>query len=395
MVWCSLERGASFMQDKVLSMYHPRTSSSSKHLPCSHELCSSVSSTCDSPSQPCHYSVNYYSENTSSSGLLMQDTLYLASSDSSALIRASVIIGCGSKQSGGYLDGIAPDGLLGLGLGKISVPSILAREGLVRDSFSLCFEEDDSGRLLFGDQGVSGQQSTPFVAVEGRYPTYIVQVEGWCIGAECLGQTATKALVDSGSSFTYLPGAVFEAVVAEFDRQMNRSSITYEGSPFQLCYKASSLEMAEVPRVKLMLAVNQSFSVNSPLFLFYSHEGQREALCLAVQPSDDPHITIGQNFMTGYRMVFDRERMRLAWSPSSQCEDPVSSRHAAIPPPADWPTNPLPTAGGPPGAATINPALAGHAPRTGQAVPPPSTFRFCFLPLLLLLLAFSVVVYTG
>ena len=66
------------------------------------------------------------------------------------------------------MDGIAPDGLLGLGFGEISVPSILAKAGLVRNSFSMCFREDDSGRILFGDQGVATQKSTPFVPLSGK-----------------------------------------------------------------------------------------------------------------------------------------------------------------------------------------------------------------------------------
>lgn len=72
------------------------------------------------------------------------------------------------KQSGGYLDGIAPDGLMGLGLGKISVPSSLSRAGSVRNSFSLCFDEDDSGRIFFGDQGPVHQQSTSFLPANGN-----------------------------------------------------------------------------------------------------------------------------------------------------------------------------------------------------------------------------------
>lgn len=71
-------------------------------------------------------------------------------------------------QSGYYLDGVAPDGLLGLGFGAVSVPSFLARTGLIHDSFSLCFRDDDSGRILFGDKGPLTQQSTSFIAVDGK-----------------------------------------------------------------------------------------------------------------------------------------------------------------------------------------------------------------------------------
>ncbi|KAK9949677.1 hypothetical protein M0R45_005194 [Rubus argutus] len=41
---------------------------------------------------------------------------------------------------------------------------------------------------------------------------------------------------------------------------------------------------------------------------------------LAIQPADGDIGTIGQNFMTGYRTVFDRENMKLGWS-RSKCQD--------------------------------------------------------------------------
>lgn len=72
------------------------------------------------------------------------------------------------KQSGGYLDGIAPDGLMGLGLGQTSVPTFLAKAGLTKNSFSMCFDEDSSGSLQFGDQGPATQQSTSFLPSNGN-----------------------------------------------------------------------------------------------------------------------------------------------------------------------------------------------------------------------------------
>lgn len=89
---CSLVYGASIVQDKDLGMYSPAESRTSRHLSCSHELCA-LGSSCNSPKQPCPYNINYYSENTSSSGLLVEDTLYLASNEDHRPIQASVIIG--------------------------------------------------------------------------------------------------------------------------------------------------------------------------------------------------------------------------------------------------------------------------------------------------------------
>lgn len=90
-----------------------------------------------------------------------------------------ILYRCGKKQSGAYLDeGVAPDGLMGLGLGDISVPSILAKSGLIRNTFSLCFNDNGSGRIFFGDQGLTTHQWTPFVPLDGKlyvsYTSYIV-----------------------------------------------------------------------------------------------------------------------------------------------------------------------------------------------------------------------------
>lgn len=75
---------------------------------------------------------------------------------------------CGMNQTGRYLDGAAPDGLMGLGIGEISVPSFLARAGLVKNSFSMCFDEDESGRIFFGDQGPAAQKYTPFLPLNRK-----------------------------------------------------------------------------------------------------------------------------------------------------------------------------------------------------------------------------------
>lgn len=69
---------------------------------------------------------------------------------------------CGQVQTGSFLNIAAPNGLFGLGMEKTSVPSILAEEGYITDSFSMCFGSDGVGRINFGDKGSSDQDETPF-----------------------------------------------------------------------------------------------------------------------------------------------------------------------------------------------------------------------------------------
>ncbi|KAF7839986.1 aspartic proteinase-like protein 1 isoform X2 [Senna tora] len=367
LIWCSLIYGACIMQDRDLNEYSPSRSTSSENLSCSHKFCE-MGSDCGSSTQQCPYTINYVSENTSSSGLLVEDILHLASGgddESNSSVQAPVIIGCGMKQSGGYLDGVAPDGLMGLGTGEISVPSLLAKSGLIHNSFSLCFDEDDSGRIFFGDQGSTIQQSTPFLPLDGTYSTYIIGVETCCVRKSCLKMTSFKAQVDSGTSFTFLPGHVYEAIAEEFEQQVNASRSSFEGSPWEYCYASSSKELPNVPSLTFMFQ-NSSFVVHNPVFVFYDSQGVI-GFCLAIQPSEGNMGTIGQNFMTGYRLVFDRDNMKLSWS-RSNCQDLSVGKSMPLTPPNKTPSNPLPadeqqrTNG-----HAVAPAVAGRAPHKSLA----------------------------
>ncbi|OMO55998.1 Peptidase A1 [Corchorus capsularis] len=380
--------------DKDLSEYRPTGSSTSRHIPCSHQLCDS-SPNCKSSKQQCPYTVDYYTENTSSSGLLVEDMLHLASASGHMLnssVRAPVIIGCGMKQSGGYLDGVAPDGLMGLGPGEISVPSFLAKAGLIRNSFSMCFDEEDSGRIYFGDEGPPTQQSTQFLLSDGKYMTYIVAVEACCVGDSCLKQTGFSAVVDSGTSFTFLPNEVYERIAKEFDRRVNATITSYPGYPWEYCYKSSSQELPKVPYLNLMFPSNNSFVVYNPVFVVYGLQGV-SGFCLAIQPVEGDVGTIGQNFMTGYRMVFNREDMKLGWSPSN-CQDLADGKRMSLSP-NGTPSNPLPTneQQSTPGGRAVAPALAGRAPSRPSVAPTRLvSSQFCYLKLLPMLILLHVLI---
>ncbi|XP_012093314.1 aspartic proteinase-like protein 1 isoform X2 [Jatropha curcas] len=389
-VWCSLIFGASIMQDRDLNEYSPSRSSTSKHLSCSHRLCE-LGPNCKSPKQQCPYAIDYYTENTSSSGLLVEDILHFASDGDDALntsVQAPVVIGCGMKQSGGYLDGVAPDGLMGLGVAEISVPSILAKAGLIRNSFSMCFDEDDSGRIFFGDQGPSTQQSTPFLTLNGNYTTYIVGVDAFCVGSSCLKQTSFRALVDTGTSFTFLPVDIYERITKEFDRQVNATISSFEGYPWKYCYKSSS-NMPKVPSLQLTFPLNNSFVIHNPVFMIYDMQGI-SGFCLAVQPTDEDIGTLGQNFMMGYRVVFDRENLKLGWSRSS-CEFRDDGKRMPLTPLNPLPTNEQQSA---PGGHAVSPAVAGRAPSKPSAASTQLiSSRFCLLKLLMMMLLLHTLIH--
>ncbi|KAJ8531419.1 hypothetical protein K7X08_026853 [Anisodus acutangulus] len=271
-----------------LNIYSPNTSSISKIVPCNGTLA-------------CGYGVASLSNNTSSSGVLVEDILHLQTgSTQQKVVEAPITLGCGMKQTGAFLNGAAPNGLFGLGMGNISVPSILASKGLAANSFSMCFGADGIGRIDFGDKGSPGQGETPFNLKE-PHQTYNISLTGITVGNKETDVDFT-AIFDSGTSFTYLNDPAYKVITENFNSQAQEQHVQPTiPIPFEYCYG---------------LRANQtSFKIRDVNLIM---KGGNQVYCLAVVKSGDVNI-IGQNFMTGYWVVFDREKMVLGWKPSD-CE---------------------------------------------------------------------------
>jgi hypothetical protein len=136
--------------------YSPSRSSTSKTVTCEHALCGRPKA-CATRNSSCPYNVRYASANSSSSGVLVEDVLHLSreKQNGGEAVQAPVVFGCGrEQQKGAFRDG---DGVMGLGMGKVSVPSLLA------SSFSMCFSDGGVGRINFGDAVDPGQAQTPFI----------------------------------------------------------------------------------------------------------------------------------------------------------------------------------------------------------------------------------------
>uniref|UniRef100_A0A5B7A4H9 Putative aspartic proteinase-like protein 1 n=1 Tax=Davidia involucrata TaxID=16924 RepID=A0A5B7A4H9_DAVIN len=316
------------------NIYSPNTSSTSMTVPCNSTLCGRRRQ-CLATSNTCGYQVVYLSNNTSSTGILVEDKLHLTTDDSQLkVVDAQITFGCGMIQTGSFLDGAAPNGLFGLGMDNISVPNILASQGLAANSFSLCFGPNGTGRISFGDKGSSDQGETPF-NLKQSHPTYNVSVTQIIVG-ENVTDVNFSVIFDSGTSFTSLMDPAYTIISESFNSQAQENRHPSDsGIPFEYCYDLSENQTnIEVPTVNLTMKGGDQFYVTYPILPL-----QGENLyCLGVVKSGDINI-IGQNFMTGYRIVFDREKMVLGWK-ASDCYDakdantlPINPRNSTAVPP--------------------------------------------------------------
>ncbi|KAL6660327.1 hypothetical protein ACP70R_001873 [Stipagrostis hirtigluma subsp. patula] len=308
------------------TFYIPSMSSTSKAVPCNSNFCD-LQKECSTALQ-CPYKMVYVSAGTSSSGLLVEDVLYLSTEDGHPqILKAQILLGCGQTQTGSFLDAAAPNGLFGLGVDEISVPSILAQKGLTSNSFSMCFGRDGIGRISFGDQGSSDQEETP-LDINQKHPTYAIAIAGITIGNNPI-DLELSTIFDTGTSFTYLADPAYTYITQSFHAQVQANRHAADSRiPFEYCYDLSSGEARiPTPDISLKTASGSMFPVIDPgqIISIQEHE---YVYCLAIVKSMKLNI-IGQNFMTGLRVVFDRERKILGWK-RFNCYDTDSSNPLSI-----------------------------------------------------------------
>ncbi|GMY12301.1 aspartyl protease family protein 1-like [Fagus crenata] len=304
-------------QEINLNIYSPNASSTSKNVPCnSSNLCDP--NQCPSANSNCAYQYFYGSNDTSTSGILVEDVLHLITDDGqSKAIDAQITFGCGQNETGIFLEGTAPNGLLGLGLDPISVPSTLATEGLGPNSFSMCFGADGVGRISFGDNGSSNQRETPFT-IEPSNPTYNISITQVTISSNA-SMLEFNAIFDSGPAYTHLSDPYYTFITENFNSNVKeKRHLSDSQIPFEYCYNLSANQSVyTIPMMNLTMKGGDQYVLTDPTVLF-STQGGGYAYCLGLLKSKDFNI-IGQNFMTGYRIVFNRQKMVLGWK-ESNCE---------------------------------------------------------------------------
>uniref|UniRef100_A0A2P2LFZ7 Peptidase A1 domain-containing protein n=1 Tax=Rhizophora mucronata TaxID=61149 RepID=A0A2P2LFZ7_RHIMU len=354
-----------------LNIYSPNTSSTSQKVPCSSTLCSRRNQ-CSSAQSDCPYQVVYLSNGTSSTGVLVEDALHLITDDTqSKTVDAKITLGCGRVQKGSFLAGAAPNGLFGLGMSNISVPSTLARDLHISNSFSMCFGPDGLGRISFGDKGSSDQGRTPFNLGQS-HPTYNISVTQINVGGHA-GDLEFTAIFDSGTSFTYLNDPAYAYISETFNNLANEARANITDFPFEYCYDISNNQMdLLIPTVNLIMKGGNHFNATDPIVIVDLGSGA-SAYCLGVVKSGDVNI-IGQNFMTGYRVVFDHESNMLGWKPSD-CYDAVDSSNLPIAPTGPWlppatAVNPQATKGGDNSSPVsgVSTSSGNHAPQLDNLV---------------------------
>ncbi|XP_061367723.1 aspartyl protease family protein 1-like [Gastrolobium bilobum] len=375
----SCVRGIKASNGKTIefNIYDVKGSSTSQNVLCNSSLCEEQGQ-CPSSGGSCPYRVEYLSNGTSTTGFLVEDVLHLITDDDQTKVADTrITFGCGQVQTGAFLDGAAPNGLFGLGMGNLSVPSILAKEGLTSNSFSMCFGSDGLGRITFGDNSSLDQGKTPF-NLRALHPTYNITITQIVVGGNA-SDLEFHAIFDSGTSFTSLNDPAYTQITHSFDSLIKQQRYSNSDSdlPFEYCYNLSPNEKVQAPILNLTMKGGDNYFVMDPIVTVTGEN--LNLLCLGVVKSNNLNI-IGQNFMTGYRVVFDRENMILGWKESNCYDDEFSN----------LPINPSHSPAVSP-AMAVNPEATSNQSTDPERLPSSHSFKikpsFAFLMAIFLLLA--------
>jgi hypothetical protein len=205
--------------------FDPARSATAKPVACGGGACRCGAPTCGcSAGGQCEYA-RAYAEQSSSSGVLLEDLLALHDGAPGA----PVVFGCETRETGEIFRQRA-DGLLGLGDSDASVVNQLAGAGEIADAFTLCLGGvEGGGVLVLGDAagtpaGAAAAAAplayTPLLRSPSHPFYYTVRLEALAVGGAPLPVDPEEyavgygAVLDSGTTFTYLPTAAYTALAA-------------------------------------------------------------------------------------------------------------------------------------------------------------------------------------
>ncbi|CAL9090650.1 unnamed protein product [Musa acuminata var. zebrina] len=316
--------------------------------------CPSCNSTSDDgcPAVPCPpYAIIYGSGSTA--GLLMLETL--------AFPHRTVpdfAVGCS------ILSERQPAGVAGFGRGAPSLPSQM---GLKRFSYCLIsrrYDDDavESGFLVLDpakDDTSRGLSFTPFLnntatgAVEASPFSiyYYVGLREIAVGGEKVGVPRSAlipnsrgnggAIVDSGTTFTYMAPPVFKPLVAAFVNRVagryKRSAAVEARTGLRPCF-ALPPDSAEVELPELTFRFDGHAEMRLPPENYFAFTGpDRAAMCLTIVSDSDggassdnaggPAIILGNFQQQDYYMAYDLEKGRLGLRRQSCLRSSRTKRH--------------------------------------------------------------------
>ncbi|CAL4909839.1 unnamed protein product [Urochloa decumbens] len=316
-------------------VFDPRGSRSYAAVPCAAPLCRRLDSGgCNRRRGSCLYQVAY-GDGSVTAGDLATETLSFARG---ARV-PRVAIGCGHDNEGLF---VAAAGLLGLGRGRLSLPTQVARR--YGHSFSYCLidrtsslkpSSTRSSTLTFGAATATATARasfTPMVRNPRMSTFYYVRVVGFSVGGARVRGVSERDLrldpatgrggviLDSGTSVTRLARPVYKALREAFRAAAAATGGGLRPSPggfslFDTCYDLGGRRVVKVPTLSVHLAGGAAVALPPENYLI--PVDTRGTFCFALAGTDGAVSILGNIQQQGFRVVFDGDAQRVGLVPKS------------------------------------------------------------------------------
>ncbi|KAG2729515.1 hypothetical protein I3843_01G248800 [Carya illinoinensis] len=303
-------------------LFNPSASSSYQSILCNSPACRSIqSASWNSPlcgsNQPssCNYVVNY-GDGSYTKGELARDHLNLGATPVN-----DFLFGCGRNNKG--LFGGA-SGLMGLGRSDVSV--ISQSSALFGGVFSYCLpstEAGASGSLVMGGDSSVFKNSTPIsytrmVQNPQLSNFYFLNLTGISIGGVAVQAPSLahgRILIDSGTVISRLAPSVYQAVKAEFLKQMSGFPPAPGFSILDTCFNLSGYSEVNIPTLKLHFEGNAELNVDVTGIL-YVVKSDASQVCFAVASLsyEDEVGIVGNYQQKNQRVVYDIKQSELGFA---------------------------------------------------------------------------------
>lgn len=320
--------------------FDPSQSSTSNYLTCEDPSCQCGTPSCGcNKSKQCTYSRSY-AEGSSSTGILLQDLLALNDGGQGA----PVAFGCETGETGEIFKQQA-DGLIGLGDSSASIINQLAKSGVIEDKFALCFGSvEGQGALLLGDPdvpetslGPKGLRYTPILKSPQHPAYYNVGLKGIAVGKTLLivdqreYQQGYGTVLDSGTTFMYLPTPAYKQFIAAVDKAAISSGLGRVAGPDprfpDICYGEAPPHTEpqklgqHFPEMTLsFVGVGDDGDADdielflSPLNYLFVHGKVAGQYCLGVFDGKGTGTLLGGITFRNVLVVYDREEGRVGFA---------------------------------------------------------------------------------
>jgi hypothetical protein len=295
-------------------LFDPSKSSTYGVVPCGAPACALAGGRCNGTT--CLYSVEY-GDSSSTSGTLSQETLTLTSSRAFP----SFVFGCGTTNLGDFGE---DDGLLGLGRGKLSMPSQTA--SLFGGSFSYCLPSFNNtpGFLSIGSTPVKGQVQYTAMIKKALYPSFYfveltsINIGGYVLPVPSTVFTKTGTLLDSGTTLTYLPDQAYTLLRDRFKFTMKGNKPAQGFQELDTCYDFSGQSAIFIPAVSLIFSDGAIFDLNFYGILTFPDSKQPAVGCLAfVSGSEMPFSIIGNTQQRSTEVIYNVGAEKIGFIPNS------------------------------------------------------------------------------